>query len=239
MRNMRIRPFGPLVALALLGMPAVAGAALDTGPPVAPPSASGSWSATLVAPIQAFRAPRSGARALVEVAPAGEIGRGETAYLVTGVSGGRWVRLLLPRRPNGLQGWVRRGEVELHRTTARIAIDTGARRLTLFRGRGAVLTTRIAVGRRETPTPRGRHAIAETIRTNDPGSFFGPLVLPLTAHSETIQEFNGGKGRVAIHGTSLPRLLGTAASLGCIRMSNATVTTLARIARPGTPVIVT
>jgi lipoprotein-anchoring transpeptidase ErfK/SrfK len=94
------------------------------------------------------------------------------------------------------------------------------------------------VGKASTPTPKGLHAVAELITTNAPSSFFGPYVLALTAYSETLNEFDGGDGRVAIHGTSLPGLLGSRASHGCIRVSNGNVTTLARIARPGTPVYV-
>ena len=88
-----------------------------------------------------------------------------------------------------------------------------------------------------TPTPTGRtFAIAELVRTNHPGAFLGPIVLPLTGYSETLNEFAGGNGRVAIHGTSLPGLIGSAVSHGCMRMRNADVVRLAKAARPGTPV---
>jgi lipoprotein-anchoring transpeptidase ErfK/SrfK len=41
---------------------------------------------------------------------------------------------------------------------------------------------------------------------------------------------------VAIHGTSLPELLGTRASHGCIRVQNRWIVRLSRMVRPGTPV---
>jgi lipoprotein-anchoring transpeptidase ErfK/SrfK len=61
-------------------------------------------------------------------------------------------------------------------------------------------------------------------------------VLPLTGYSETLNEYAGGDGRVAIHGTSLPSLLGTRASHGCIRVRNADIVRISRLVRPGTPV---
>jgi lipoprotein-anchoring transpeptidase ErfK/SrfK len=41
-----------------------------------------------------------------------------------------------------------------------------------------------------------------------------------------------------MHGTSLPQLLGTRASHGCIRMENRVAARLARLVRAGTPVTV-
>mgnify|MGYP000991019624 CR=1 FL=1 len=68
------------------------------------------------------------------------------------------------------------------------------------------------------------------------GAFLGPIVFPLTAFSETLNEYAGGNGRVAMHGTNAPQLLGTRASHGCIRIRNSDVVRMARIVRPGTPV---
>jgi len=68
------------------------------------------------------------------------------------------------------------------------------------------------VGTSSTPTPRGRFAIAERIEMNNPGNFLGPIVLPITGYSEVLNEFAGGDGRVAIHGTSAPQLIGTSVS---------------------------
>jgi RimJ/RimL family protein N-acetyltransferase len=97
----------------------------------------------------------------------------------------------------------------------------------------------VAVGKPGTETPRGRDfAIAERIPTGDPGHFLGPVVLPITGYSEVLNEFAGGNGRVAIHGTSLPELIGSAVSHGCIRMYNRDVVRLARLAQPGTPLTI-
>jgi lipoprotein-anchoring transpeptidase ErfK/SrfK len=53
------------------------------------------------------------------------------------------------------------------------------------------------------------------------------------------QEFAGGDGQVAIHGTNAPWLIGQAVSHGCIRMRNEAIARLARFLPLGTPVRVT
>ena len=142
--------------------------------------------------------------------------------------------MLLPVRPNGVRGWVPFDVLRIHSTPLRIVIDVSERRLTLFRSNRPLI--RRADRRREagTETPRSDHfAIAELIRTCTPGAFLGPIVFPITGYSERLNEFAGGNGRVAIHGTSLPELIGTAASNGCIRMRNRDVVRVARLVRPG------
>ena len=126
--------------------------------------------------------------------------------------------------------------LRLNSTPFRIVIDVSERRLTVFRANRPVVRARVAVGKPGTETPRNDHfAIAELIRTHTPGAFLGPIVMPITGYSEKLNEFAGGNGRVAIHGTSLPELIGTAASHGCIRMHNSDIVRVARIARPGDP----
>jgi lipoprotein-anchoring transpeptidase ErfK/SrfK len=77
-------------------------------------------------------------------------------------------------------------------------------------------------------------------------AFLGSWVLALTAHSRVLAHFDGGDGRVALHGrgaASLADPLGTAASHGCVRLSNAAIDWLVRriglTALPGTPVVIT
>jgi lipoprotein-anchoring transpeptidase ErfK/SrfK len=56
-------------------------------------------------------------------------------------------------------------------------------------------------------------------------------VLGLTAHSNVLRQFEGGSGEVGIHGrggASLLDPLGSAASHGCIRLSNRSIDWLVR-----------
>jgi lipoprotein-anchoring transpeptidase ErfK/SrfK len=206
-----------------------------------PPSLSQAWVARVLAPVSARIGPALSARQIVALQPTAPLGRGPQVLLVTAarrVAGVQWVRLRLPIRPNGSHGWVPASALRFNRTALRIVIDQSDRRLTLYRGGRTIHRARVAIGQAVTPTPNGRFAIAEMIRTNTPGAFLGPIVFPLTGYSETLNEYAGGDGRVAIHGTSLPWLIGTRASHGCIRLANADIVRLSRLVRPGVPVLI-
>jgi lipoprotein-anchoring transpeptidase ErfK/SrfK len=224
----------------LAGLLALAAApAAGAGLPLEAPTSTTTWTARVLAPVSARVAPRRSAREVVALQPVAPLGRGPTVLMVTGVRsvrGERWVRLKLPVRPNGTQGWVPAAALRFHDTGLRIVIDQSDRRLTLIRRGRPILRATVAIGAPETPSPNGRFAVAEMIPTHTPGAFLGPIVFPLTGYSETLNEYAGGDGRVAIHGTSLPELLGTRASHGCIRVGNSDIVRLSRLVRPGTPV---
>ncbi len=203
------------------------------------PTASHAWTARILVPVTARAVPSPGGRAVTVLQPVAPLNGGPTVLLVTGsrrVGGRLWAHLRLPLRPNGVQGWVPAGAVRFNQTRLRMVIDQSERRQVLYRADRPVLSVPVAIGTPQTPTPDGRFAVAEMIRTNTPGAFLGPIVFPLTGYSNTLNEYAGGNGRVAIHGTSLPELLGTRASHGCIRVQNRWIVRLSRMVRPGTPV---
>jgi len=153
-----------------------------------------------------------------------------------------WVQVRLPWRPNNAAGWVNAGNVLLQKTQWRIVVSTANRTLTLLRAGRQVRTISVVVGKPSTPTPLGLFAVAWAIRWN-PADFLGSWVLELTAHSNVLQQFDGGDGTVGIHGrggASLLDPLGTAASHGCIRLANDSidwlVATVGETRLPGTPV---
>jgi lipoprotein-anchoring transpeptidase ErfK/SrfK len=156
-----------------------------------------------------------------------------------------WVQVRLPWRPNDAAGWVNANKVVLEQTRWRIEVSTAQRTLTLFRAGAPVHTVSVVVGKPSTPTPVGLFAIAWAIPWN-PNDFLGSWVLELTAHSDVLQQFDGGDGTVGIHGrggTSLLDLLGSARSHGCIRLANDAIDwlvgTIGTNQLPGTPVQVT
>ena len=196
--------------------------------------------ARVVAPTWARREPGK-IPVVTKVSPLAEWGGGEVQYLVLGsrlVDGRRWLRVRLPERPNDAAGWIPAGVTRDSTTAWRIVISTSAARMTVERAGRRVVSFPAVVGKPQTPTPRGLFAIDEPIR-QPPGSELGPWALFLTAHSRVLDDYGGGPGRIAIHGRAGPLLanpLGTAASHGCIRIPNARVRWLARIAINGTPV---
>jgi lipoprotein-anchoring transpeptidase ErfK/SrfK len=221
---------------------ALAGTTSPAGAAVAGPTATSSWTAKVVYATVARAAPRAGARVTDRVGTVAAWDGGPVALMVLGArregDGRLWLRVQLPERPNGRSGWIDADFARLARTPWRIVLDRGARRVSAFRSGRRVRSWRVVIGRPGTPTPRGLFAVYERVR-QPAGSELGPYALQLTAHSNTLLNYGGGPGRVAMHGRSGPLLgdpLGTALSHGCIRMQNRIVRWLAARARPGTPV---
>lgn len=153
-----------------------------------------------------------------------------------------WLRVRLPTRPNAATGWVDTGGVQVLATPWRIDVRLRSRTVTLLRAGARVARYRAVVGAPATPTPRGLFALVDAHR-GDPSDFLGSWVLTLTAHSDVLQRYDGGDGRVALHGrggASLRDPLGSAASHGCVRLSNAAIAGIVRRIGPaaisGTPV---
>jgi lipoprotein-anchoring transpeptidase ErfK/SrfK len=172
--------------------------------------------------------------------PVGRWTGGPVGLLVLEARDG-WVRVLVPSRPNGASRWVKADRVRLVRTHWRVEIDLSARRVALLRDGRVRDRFAAVVGAPATPTPRGRFAIYETARQPDAAGFLGPFALHLTGHSDVLDDYGGGPGRLAIHGrggSSLTDPLGSARSHGCVRVDNAAVRRLARVLTPGVPVVV-
>jgi hypothetical protein len=146
------------------------------------------------------------------------------------VNGTCWLRLRLPAEPTTRGGWVQRDHLMLQRQVWQIEIDLSERNLKLYRAGRLQLTSRVVVGASATPTPttmqREPFAMYDAKRGN-PGDFTGSWQLATTARSAVDPDL----GRIGIHGrggASLQQALGTAASLGCIRVDNAVVDRLVR-----------
>jgi lipoprotein-anchoring transpeptidase ErfK/SrfK len=153
-----------------------------------------------------------------------------------------WLQVRLPWRPNDAAGWINAKLVVVEKTPWRIEVSTAQRILTLLKSGRSVRTISVVVGKPSTPTPTGLFAIAWAIRWH-PNDFLGSWVLELTAHSDVLQQFDGGDGTVGIHGrggASLLDPLGSDRSHGCIRLANNAidwlVATVGAAQLPGTPV---
>ncbi|MBA3734861.1 MAG: L,D-transpeptidase [Actinobacteria bacterium] len=151
---------------------------------------------------------------------------------------GDWVRVFLPTRPNMSQGWVKRRSVRVYTNGYRLVVRLRSHELRLWRGDQMVAKYPVAIGTRSTPTPRGLYYIVELLKPSDPNGSYGPFSFGLSAHSNVLKRFAGGDGRVGLHGTNQPGLIGSNVSHGCIRLRNAAVRRLAKILPLGTPVYV-
>jgi L,D-transpeptidase-like protein len=148
-----------------------------------------------------------------------------------------WYRVKLPRKPNGVKGWVRAADVTVLPVRTRILVDLSARMVTLYRNGRRVLTTRAAIGSSATPTPTGSYYVNQRLVPTDPTGPFGPGAIGISAFSEVLTGWTQG-GPIAIHGTNRPDLIGEAVSNGCIRVKNDVLRRLFAAAISGTPVLV-
>jgi lipoprotein-anchoring transpeptidase ErfK/SrfK len=149
----------------------------------------------------------------------------------------RWYRVELPMKPNGSTGYVAARTLELQTVDTRIVVDVSARRLTLYRAGRATMTATVAVGSPATPTPTGRYYVNQRLVPADTNGPFGPGAIGVSAFSNVLTGWVQG-GPIAIHGTNEPWSIGKAVSNGCIRLPNATLERLFKVAVAGTPVII-
>jgi lipoprotein-anchoring transpeptidase ErfK/SrfK len=215
----------------------------SSGPGLAgKPTPVRSYSARLIAATGVRETPDISTKPFRYIRPTAPLGKGDVNLMITdrACDGHErvWLRVRVPQRPNGTQGWLLRDFVSVQANDFRVVIDQSERRMTVYEQNHVVMRAPVAVGKPETPTPFGNFAIAEKIYTNDPSAFIGPLVMPTTGFSETLNEYAGGNGRFAIHGTAVPQFIGTRASHGCIRMYNKDVLRLGKLVQPGTPILI-
>ena len=147
-----------------------------------------------------------------------------------------WEQVYLPTRPNGATGWIKDRSVDLSLDPYRVTVSLGAHMLTVTKLGRVILRTPAGVGRSVLPTPKGTYFVAELLKQPDSSGPYGPFAFGLSAHSNVLQSFGGGPGQIGIHGTNEPGALGTDVSHGCVRISNASITKLARLLPLGTPV---
>lgn len=147
-----------------------------------------------------------------------------------------WLEVALPDRPNGSRGWISASQVTLHDLQYSLRVSTEQNTLALYRNTTLVTTYPVATGTGGTPTPHGSFYLTELLAPSNAG--YGPYAFGLSAYSTVLTSFGGGPGQIGLHGTDDAASIGKAASHGCIRMSNADITTLATTLPLGTPITI-
>ena len=159
-------------------------------------------------------------------------------FLVKERRPGGWEKVYLPVRPNGSTGWVRDAQVDLALTSYRIRVSLGSHTLSVWNGVRLIHRERAGVGKSIVPTPAGTYYLAELLKQPNASGAYGPYAFGLSAYSNVLYSFGGGPGQIGLHGTNQPSSLGTNASHGCIRISNAGIMKLARTLPLGTPITI-
>jgi lipoprotein-anchoring transpeptidase ErfK/SrfK len=214
-----------------------ASAAPQVAQTVGAPTADTAWLAEILYPVAARSGPYARAFVKQKLVHYTAYSRRKQVLLVTGEhkqkNGRRWIRVHLPTRPNGSQGWVPADAVRLSTTGVRLHVSIRRRVLEVWRDGVRTRTIKVAVGAPSTPTTTGLFAVADPVASN---GHLGPNIIVLTAYSRVYKEFMGGPGVHAIHGWGDSGAFGRAVSNGCIRMDRGTVAQIAKIVQPGTPV---
>jgi lipoprotein-anchoring transpeptidase ErfK/SrfK len=150
-----------------------------------------------------------------------------------------WVQIRIPGRPNGRKGWVpREGLGEFHLIHTQLVVDRRRLRATLYKNGKRIFKAPVGVGKASTPTPGGRFWIRERLSWSARyGDVYGPLAFGTAAYSTKLTDWPGG-GVVGVHGTNQPQLVPGRPSHGCIRMHNGDIKRLARLMKPGTPLLI-
>ncbi len=198
--------------------------------------------ATLTHSTEAYSRPTRASKPIQQVSATRPITGEQTvlpviAHATTAAHGTAWVKVLLPGRPNSHAGWIPARSATPDNTRWQIVVRISRRTVTVLWGGRPLRTFTAVVGKSSTPTPLGRFFVEEVIALY-PQDVGAPYALALSARSDVLQEFDGGPGQIAFHGTSnVGGMPGTAASHGCMRLNTPDITWLAH--RIGTGTLVT
>jgi hypothetical protein len=144
----------------------------------------------------------------------------------------------LPQRPNGRVGWIDARFVRVSWSPWRIEVNRSSDRAQLLHDGHPVRTFSVDVGTRATPTPAGLFAVLYAV-PSDPGASFGAWILGLSAESNALFSFDGGPGRIGLHGrdrASDAKPLGVLGSHGCVRFTNEAIRWIvAQVGAPNLP----
>jgi L,D-transpeptidase catalytic domain len=127
--------------------------------------------------------------------------------------------------------------LELRWIRVRVDVDLSRLRLAVLRGRRVLGRFPIAAGTPSTPTPTGLFSVTDRVAFSDPGTY-GSFALGLSAHQTHLVSGWQGGDQIAIHGTEDAGSIGSYASLGCIRVSEAALRLIRRSVPLGAPVSV-
>jgi lipoprotein-anchoring transpeptidase ErfK/SrfK len=156
-----------------------------------------------------------------------------------GHDGLSWLHVRLPGRPNGRTGWIAKRGTARALTGWHIVVKPSSRLVIVYRWSRPARVFKAVVGKPSTPTPLGEFFVEESVLM-PAGSVGAPFALALSSRSKVLQEFGGGPGQIAIHGLgNIGGVLGTAASHGCVRVTNSASRWLSQHIGPGVPVTVT
>lgn len=199
-----------------------------------------SQNAVLLRNVEAYARPSEDARVVARLKAVTPEHVPHVLYLTNGLidrTGRYWVRVPLPKLPNGSMGWIQRDALgAFTMLDTHLVIDRARLRATLYKRGRRVFQTIVGVGEPRWPTPAGSFYIRERL-TGFTDPIYGHLAFGTNGRSAVLTDWPGG-GFIGIHGTNQPEILPGRVSHGCVRLQNAAIRRLDRLMRVGTPVTI-
>ncbi len=119
------------------------------------------------------------------------------------------------------------GGVQKARSPYEVRVETAARTLTVHHSGRRLGSWKVRGRRAGRPPPTGRTFVLAAVSPTYSG--YGALVLPLGAHSTTLDTFDDGPATVAMHGWQDQEIFGRPVSHGCIRLPDAALRVMSEV----------
>jgi hypothetical protein len=130
---------------------------------------------------------------------------------------GDWLGVQASELKNGEIAWIPREQATLDCVNWSLHADLSKRTLSVRRNGETVRKLRVAIGRKDNPTPKGRFTVTDRLLVTSEGSPYGCCVLALTGHQTDLPPYWPGGDRLAVHATNDESSIGHPVSLGCMR----------------------
>ena len=118
---------------------------------------------------------------------------------------------------NGEIAWIPRDRTTLDCVSWSLHADLSKRTLQVRHNGQTVRKLRVAIGRKDNPTPKGRFTVTDRLQVTSSGSPYGCCVLALTGQQTDLPAYWPGGDRLAVHATNDESSIGQPVSLGCMR----------------------
>ena len=150
---------------------------------------------------------------------------------------GRFGRVSIPYSGSRSTGWIRIEGLGLSNTPYSVHADLSKHSITVTRLDKVIARFPAATGAAASPTPIGKYFVTDLVDIPAGGSF-GSFAFGLSGIQTNLPAGWSGGDQLAIHGTQDPSSIGTAASAGCLRVSERALDRLKPLLQLGTPVTI-
>jgi lipoprotein-anchoring transpeptidase ErfK/SrfK len=150
---------------------------------------------------------------------------------------GTWGLVEIPYAWPHERGWIPLDGLKVHRSRITVRVDLSERLVRVYRGEHLLRRFPAAIGAPASPTPPGDYVVTDRVPFS-PDSALGSFAFGISGIQPRLPAGWSGGDQLAIHGTNAPWTIGTAASAGCIRVSETALRALLPLLRPGTPISV-